>query len=239
MKFELITLDLDDTLWDSEPALRRAEQAVYEFLADAYPEVTARYSIGDLVTQRRALMQSRPDIGYDFTRLRHAALAQIAEQFGYPSALADMALEIFLEIRSQVEIYEDVLPVLEKLSREYRLVALSNGNADVHKVGVGHLFESAVSPGVAGASKPDPAIFDYVVQSTGVARDAILHVGDEPETDILGALRAGISAVWINRQGRAWPESYEPPPATIEAFADLPRAIGALLRVRLEPASQD
>ena len=177
-------------------------------------------------------MQSRPDIGYDFSRLRHAALAVLAEQFAYPAAMADEALEIFLDARSQVEIFEDVLPVLEHLVEHYRLVALSNGNADVHKAGVGHLFEFSVSPSIAGACKPDPAIFNYVVETACVDRESVLHVGDEPETDILGAHRAGIASVWINRRGMIWPEQHPPPLATIEDLAGLQQAIASVARTR-------
>jgi len=234
MSFEIITLDLDDTLWDSDPALRRAESAVYQFLESNYPVICDRYSIEDLVSHRQQVLRERPDIGHDFTKLRHTALRLLAVECNCPTELADTAIEIFLDVRSQVELYEDVVPALEDLHADYRLVALSNGNADVNKAGVGHLLEFAVSPAEVGASKPDPAMFDYVLELTGCARDAVVHVGDEPETDIAGAYRAGVASVWINRKGRNWPETHPPPRAAIDRLDQLREAMALLLQARLE-----
>jgi putative hydrolase of the HAD superfamily len=226
--FQLISFDLDDTLWQSAPTLERAERRVYEWLAEFFPPITDRYSIEEIVARRRDLMRTRPDIGPDFTRIRHTSLALLAEEFGFDATLAERAMEVFFEARSEVELFGDVVPALRSLGRRYRIVAVSNGNADVRRTGIGQFFELAVSPTLTGASKPDRAIFEYVLERTGVDRTAVVHVGDEPETDIAGALGAGMTAVWVNRDGRAWPAGQPHPHASIASLAELARVLAEL-----------
>lgn len=227
MRFRVVTLDLDGTLWDSGPALARAEQAVFDWLQARYPRITAGRTPADLVAHRHAVMARRPGLRHDYTRLRRAALAALAAEAGYEAALVEAAMELFIAERSRVDLYADTLPVLERLRRRFRVIALTNGNADVNRAGVGHLLELALSPAQTGTAKPDPGVFDHVRAHCGVDSGAIVHVGDEPHTDVECARRAGVAAVWVNRGGAAWP-ALPPPAARIASLAELERAIDTL-----------
>jgi len=74
-----------------------------------------------------------------------------------------------------------------------------------------------------GARKPDGRIFREALARVGVASPrAALHIGDDPIADACGAGRAGIRAVWINREGVAWPRPDDPPPDLVVGhLADL------------------
>ena len=98
-----------------------------------------------------------------------------------------------------VQLYPDVLPALQMLRRKYRLFALSNGNADLERIGLAEYFERHVTARAAGALKPDPRVFRHLLDACGVEREHIVHIGDDPEADIRGAQDAGVAAVWINR----------------------------------------
>lgn len=224
MRFAVVTLDLDGTVWDSGPALARAEHAVYRWLAAHYPRIAARYAPQELVAHRRALAARRPDLRHDFTRLRRAALTALAEEAGYDASLDETAMALFVAERSRVALYEDARPVLERLSRRFRLVALTNGNADVRCTGLAHLFDLVLSPAVTGTAKPDPEVFRHVLERFEVAGEQVVHVGDEPETDVECARRAGIAAVWVNRVAAPWPYR-EPPAAEIGSLAELEDAL--------------
>lgn len=222
---KLITLDLDDTLWDSEPILLRAEQISYAWLAQHAPALTARYSIEAMQTFRRNLARARPELGHDFTRLRIAAMTELLTECGCDPRLAADAIEVFLDERSRVELFADVLPSLRELRRDYQVVALTNGNTDLVRAGVAELFEFCVSPAHTGTSKPDPRMFEAVVSQSGVPISAIVHVGDEPYYDVEAAHRAKVGAVWVNRKRREWPESYRRAHVEITSLADLKKAI--------------
>lgn len=223
-----ISFDLDDTLWDGETAVRKAEHRVYEWLQRCYPRITAACSMQALVERRQAVMARRTDLGHDFTALRQVAMSELAEEFGYEAGLGDSALQVFLQARNEVDIFAETSATLELLKANYQIVAVSNGNADVHKTELGKYFDLAVSPADTGTSKPDPEMFSYVFEQLGVVAGAVVHVGDEPHTDIEGAQRAGMHTVWINRRRREWPLGQTRAHAEIDRLDELPAVVAAL-----------
>lgn len=222
---ELVTLDLDDTLWDARPVLLRADEVQYAWIATHAPRVAARYSGADLQAYRHALAHAEPALRHDFTALRRTALARLLADEGYDPALAADGIATFLRARSEVELFPEVDEVLRTLAREYRLAALTNGNTDLVHAGVAHYFEFCLAPSDTGTSKPDPAMFEAARQRAGLTGTAMVHVGDEPLHDIEGAHRARIPAVWINRDGREWPAAYRRAHVELADLRGLPAAL--------------
>jgi putative hydrolase of the HAD superfamily len=66
---------------------------------------------------------------------------------------------------------------------------------------VAHRFGAISVSAQVGVGKPDPAIFHDALARLGVAPGAALHCGDLPHTDCLGARRAGVRAVLLDRRG--------------------------------------
>jgi HAD superfamily hydrolase (TIGR01549 family) len=121
---------------------------------------------------------------------------------GDDPALARPAFEAFFEARQQVDLFADVLPALGRLSARWPIVALSNGNADVHRVpGLGRYFHAAVSARDLGLAKPDPASFAAACARAAAEPGRTLHIGDDAALDIDGALDAGLQAAWVCRPG--------------------------------------
>lgn len=198
-----LTFDLDDTLWDNGPVLEAAEQSLYDWLGAHYPGITARYTLAGLRTLRQDLLQRAPELRHDVTRLRKISLRVAAQSAGCDDSFVDEAFEVFLEARHRVTVYGDVVPALQRLREAgYRLGTLTNGNADVRRVGLGHLFDFALSAGATGRAKPHPRMFEEACRLTRVAAAELAHVGDEPATDLAGAQAAGVGVVWMNRQGQ-------------------------------------
>ncbi len=226
---ELITLDLDDTLWDARPVLMRAEEVQYEWIRTHAPRITERYTVLELQSYRRAMAQADPSLRHDFTALRRAALARLLEEHDYDPGQAIEGVDAFVRARSEVELYPEVDGVLRELARNYRLAGLTNGNTDLVRAGVAHYFEFSLAPADTGTSKPDPRMFEAALARAGVSPSAAVHVGDEPYYDIEGAHRAGVSAVWINRNGREWPDEHRPPHAAIVHLGELQAAVTRLV----------
>jgi putative hydrolase of the HAD superfamily len=199
-----ITLDLDDTLWPSAPAIAAAEAKLHEWLEREAPRVAAALPPPEFMKFRRAMALELPHIAHDFTALRHAALTRALDLHGERAALADAAMEIFLAARSAVELYPDVIEALERLSSRYPLVALSNGNADIELAGVGRYFTATVNARTAGCAKPDRRIFHAACERVTSQPQEVLHVGDHPDLDVRAALAAGLRAGWMNRSRAAW-----------------------------------
>ena len=222
---ELLCFDLDDTLWDAAPVLFRAEEVQYAWLQAHLPRIAAASDIGQMQVRRRQLARERPALAHDFTQLRRAAMAEQCERHGYAPARGDEAVEIFLEARSAVTLFEEVGEVLDALRRNYRLASLTNGNTDLRRAGVAQYFDYMLSPADTGFSKPDPRMFEAVMRRAGIAATAMVHIGDEPWYDIEGAHRAQVRAVWINRGGRPWPEDRRRAHAEISSLRELPAVL--------------
>jgi len=121
-----------------------------------------------------------------------------------------------------------VLPGLERLAARFRLVAVSNGNAELHRVGLDRFFAGSVSARLHGVPKPHPSIFHAACAAAGAAPHRVLHLGDDLDADVDGALAAGLQAGWICRPDGA--HASAAPRAGAHRFAtllDVAAALGA------------
>jgi putative hydrolase of the HAD superfamily len=217
----ILSFDLDDTLWPIAPVIAQAERELYDWLQDRYPGAARGHSVESMRALRADVAQRFPQHGHDLTFLRRQALAEQFLATGHSAALADPALEVFFAARNRVEFYPDVRPALQRLRGRYSLFALSNGNADLERCGIADLFDGHITARAAGAAKPDARIFGKLLAAAGAAAHEVLHVGDDPLADVVGAQRAGLQSIWLNREARAWPAQYSPPPRTVTTLAEL------------------
>lgn len=222
-----VCLDLDDTLWPVEPAIARAEAAMMDWLARHCPRVLERHDAASIRRLRAEVAALHPDRLHDLSFLRRAALERAIAGAGYAAAMADGAFAAFFAARNRVELFDDVLPALARLASRYRLLALSNGNADLGAVGIAERFELAVSAREAGAAKPDAAIFRLMLERASLDPRDVVYVGDDPLADVEGARRAGLHAVWVDRFGREWPASLAPPVCRVRDLAELAALLDA------------
>ena len=211
LRIKAIGLDLDDTLWPIWPAIARAEAQMVDWLTPRAPASAAVFA--DPVRRqslRDEVVQLRPDIGHDMSALRHELIRQALLRHAEDVALAEPAFEVFFAHRMQVDLYADALPALEFLAARFPVIVVSNGNADVGRIGLGAHFRGDVSAHKMGFAKPDPRIFYAAADAAGVAPHEVLHVGDDPMLDVLGALDAGMQTAWVNREGLDWPHKKRP-----------------------------
>ncbi len=215
-RIRAITLDLDDTLWPIWPTIERAEKALADWLGQHAPR-TAQLFAGAQARHdlRQHTVQTHPQFSHDLSALRRESIRLAMHRAGENPLLADAAFEVFFAERQRVELYSDALPALVWLAQRYPLVALSNGNADVHRVGLGAHFMGSVSAAQCGVSKPDARIFEAAAACAGVRPAEVLHVGDDAEMDVLGALGAGMQAVWVNRHAQPWRHAAPTPHHTV------------------------
>ena len=225
-KIRAITFDLDDTLWPSEPTLIRAEQRAHAWLAQHAPAVAAMWPIDQLRALRMSVYHAHPDWHHDFLRIRRKAMHIAFEQAGLSGAAAheqiEQVLDVFMSARNEVDLFPEVRECLARLSYCYPLASLTNGNADIARVGIGHFFKAAISAHAHGVSKPDAALFHIACSALGCKPDEVLHVGDDIALDVRGARDAGLQVNWLNRTNATW---------TAVAGEDVPSTVIDLLGV--------
>ena len=187
-----ITLDLDDWLRQHSPA------------------TAAMFPVERMRAVREQVFAAHPQHKHDLSILRRMTLEHALRESGADMALLEPAYDTFYAARNQVEYYPDALAALERIAARVPVAAVTNGNADLQRIGLGHLFVHQIHSREHGAAKPEASIFLAACERLGVPPAEVLHVGDHIEMDVLGAARAGLRSCWINRpedhdgQPRAW-----------------------------------
>jgi putative hydrolase of the HAD superfamily len=224
-----VSLDLDNTLWDTPPVLERAEDQLREWLEAHAPRIGERHDRQSMARSRAQVAIDNPARAHDLTFLRTESLRRIAVECGYAEQLGNAAFEIFIAARNRIVPFAEVPAALEWLSRRMPVYAVTNGNACVHRVGLGAHFSGSFEPAAIGCAKPDQRIFAALVAEAAVAPDCIWHVGDDPEADVDGARRAGLVSVWMNRTSAVWPDKLPRPDIEVRDMEDLVARVAAAL----------
>lgn len=202
-----ITLDLDDTLWPIAPVVLRAETVLGQWLRRHAPRTAERFPLEAMRALRDEVAREHPHLAHDFTRQRMISLERMLAAAGDDVALAQPAFDAFFAARCDVVHYDDTVDALDRLAARVPLAALSNGNADLVRIGLMDRFAFQLGAREHGAAKPDPSIFHAACARLDVPPVHVLHVGDDIEMDVVGAHRAGLRSCWINRDGRTWPHA--------------------------------
>lgn len=218
-----ITLDLDDTLWPFAPIGARIEQALHDWLQRHCPRTAERYPIAAMRSLREEINAEHPHLAHDFSQLRKLTLARALARSGDDPAHAEPAFEAFFVERNKVECYPEAIAALRRIAARVPVAAVSNGNADLARIGLHGHFAFQLNACEHGAGKPDPGIFHAACARLGADPGSVLHVGDDIELDIVGAARAGLRTCWVHREdlhgpAPAWPHAHVVPDL---AFPDL------------------
>jgi HAD superfamily hydrolase (TIGR01549 family) len=122
-----------------------------------------------------------------------------------------------------LNLFPDALDVLRSVRAHPTITAIglvTNGPSDVQHDKIALLklrceVDFAIISGDVGWEKPHPGIFDAALAAGGSPPHQTVFVGDSEECDMVGAMNAGLTPIWINRTGRPWPLSAPPPTHTI------------------------
>lgn len=199
--FKVLSFDLDDTLYDNKPVIAAAEQAMLEALAELTPVSQATDS-HFWWQQRVKLAHVEPEIRHDIGRWRLLGIESGLIELGINRAdarvMAEKGYAAFLHERTRITLTDDVIRLLQALASRYRLIAITNGNACIDKMGIGELFEFSLQAGPDGKMKPYSDLFHAAVTRLQVSPADILHIGDSHRADVMGALNAGCQAAWLD-----------------------------------------
>ena len=218
---KVLSFDLDDTLWPCLPTILRAEELLYKWLSVNVPVITGSYDVYQLRDKRLALLNCSPELAHDMSRLRIESFHQLAVEFDLTEDWIQPAFEVFYTARQQITLFDDVESVLDVLNKDFSLVSLTNGNADIIKTGVDHWFDFALNAATVGKLKSEPDIYWQVQKMAKIDARQMAHIGDDPINDIAGAKLAGVYAIWLNREQKKWTLDSCQPDAVISSLHEL------------------
>lgn len=149
----------------------------------------------------------------DMTRLREWAVDYRRSSWQRALAAFDiedapLAAQLSLEFRTQREqchvLFDDTLPILQALHGRFKLGLITNGlsclqHEKIKGSGLAHFFDAMVVAGDIGVAKPDPSVFQVLLDQLQVTPDEAIMVGNSVTGDIGGAQGVGMKAVLIHR----------------------------------------
>ena len=224
---KVIAFDLDDTLWHVDPVIIRAEKILNEWFRSRVPGF--EYDMQNTSQVRDQVLSDQPELSGRLTKFRSRVIETALTHHGVaePPTIAAEAMEIFLTARNQVDFFAGAIDAIIKMSADYQLGALTNGNADIHRLGLAKYFSFSFSAEEVGAPKPAPDLFHKALSHTGVAAIEMVYVGDDRIKDVDAANAVGLKTIWLRNERRAGPGKSEPD-SVIEDISQLPQAIKSI-----------
>ena len=228
MQISTISFDGDMTLWDF---LKVMHYSLRHTLAELQKQVPTRrvleLTVDQMVAIRNQFAEEVKGKIWNLEEIRLGAFERTLEHVGCPDKdLAAHLNAIYRKHRFEdVELYPDVIPTFDLLVPHFKLGLLSNGNTYPERCGLEGYFDFVVFSQDVQIEKPHPKIFEITAQRAGCELGQMLHVGDSLETDIAGARNAGVSSVWLNREGVS-NDTGTQPDYEVASLTEIPAILG-------------
>ena len=231
---EAVLFDLDNTLVDTRAVWNGAMTRTLDGCFERYPELRA---LGTPETLYERVLwpfaaERGAEVGgeWDDAFLGHALRRLLAEHATRDDRYADGLLEQYQRERESgsYELFPGVAATLTALAARFRLALVTNGpgtnqRSRIEPLGLDAYFAVIAVSGELGVRKPDRAIFAHVLKQLDVRPSAAVHIGDDLDADVGGAKAAGLSAVWVNRNGA---EREHDADAVVTSLSQVPALLG-------------
>jgi putative hydrolase of the HAD superfamily len=204
--YQHLFFDLDHTLWDYDKNVQESLSELFgiyqlqdfgildfRIFLDAFYQVNfklwAMYDVGEI----------------DKKSLRDVRFKLIFEKAGARDNVVPKEMEDDFMHRTSSKPH--LLPyskeILDYLKPNYGLHIISNGfnesqTKKMEASGLTPYFDLIVTSETTGHKKPDPRIFKYAMDRLGIKSTETMMIGDNPNSDILGAIRANIDNVYFD-----------------------------------------
>ena len=204
--YQVLFIDLDNTLYDFTGNSREAYRAVYSLLDydrwfDSFEHY---YSIYEEYNLQLWALYAEGKITKD--KLNAERYAHPLRVMGVRDAEV-VGARFWDEAMKRLPLGSRLMPhareVLEYLRPRYRMYILSNGFTELqsrkmHSAGIEGYFDGVILSEDIGVNKPNPEIFYHALRVAGVGASEALMIGDNLEVDIAGASRVGIDQVYYD-----------------------------------------
>lgn len=204
--YACILFDLDHTLWDYET---NAEETLRDLFARFGMEARGVSSFRFFVeTFRRINLElwdryDRGLIGQDV--IRNERFQRVFYETGVDDSRAATAFSAsyLKELPMKKHLLPEAREILDYLHLRYPLTVVTNGFDEIQatkieSAGIAHYFKHVITSQRAGSKKPSPGIFQFALDQSGHSAESAIMIGDNLQTDIAGAIEAGIDTVFFN-----------------------------------------
>ena len=245
--FKAIALDLFDTLvnWDPDglPIMHWKGRDTHSTLPWILPKVAealgAKYDLDAFLSAYAAVYEEinheRERDGIEITCFERFERTLKRIGVGEGGGLERMAEELtrihMRGVRNVTSTPAARKDAVRRLAESYRLGLLSNfddsqtGWEIMADTGVKDKFEAIIISADLRLRKPNPKIFQRMLEMLNLSAPDVLFVGDTPHHDVGGAKAVGMAAAWISRHALPLPEDVAQPDYIIRDLAELPEVL--------------
>ncbi len=204
-----VFLDLYQTLVHYQPSQEELEAAALKNLgidvaADALrrPILTANEFIYSQFAKKNLSQRSREELVALYAEYQRIVLKEAG--IAADEKIVLRLLGIMQQVKMDLILFDDVLPALDDLKKRGLIIGLISNieqsmTTALDKLGLSAKLDNVVTSQDAGFTKPNPGIFQYALEKSGVKPADAVYVGDQYRVDIVGAKGAGMQGVLIDR----------------------------------------
>ncbi|WP_255036245.1 YjjG family noncanonical pyrimidine nucleotidase [Lacihabitans soyangensis] len=208
MEIRHLFFDLDHTLWHFEKNSEICIKQIYEHHRAIFPKEIGFETFFQKFSTINSAMWNQLDLSlitheylrtFRFQKVLQALNIEIDESFSLE--LNKMLLDL---LPHQHHLMDDAFDTLEVLAqRGYKMNIISNGYQDIQikkmkSGGIYHFFDQIITNDIAGARKPEKAIFDFALYKANADVTSSIMIGDNLIADIEGAKNAGLRTIYFN-----------------------------------------
>jgi HAD superfamily hydrolase (TIGR01549 family) len=231
MQVQALFFDMDDTLLNDASSFRLAATKV---CAEIHAGIDAARLASTYAEVAESFWSKQPWVTGAFKSVRVQLWRSALSACGCDDeSLAVEASRLYAAYRLEIyELYADTQHLLEALAGRHRLAVITNGDGATQRnrlrlSGLDRYFDLVVAATDLDSGKPDPAIFRHALTGLGLKADDVWHIGDRLDSDVLGALNTGLTAVWLNRGGVVRDPDHPAPHHEIASLAELPKLVSS------------
>lgn len=211
MKYIDILLDLDDTLIDTAANTKTTVEEIYNDYNlnryfDSFPMFFTFYhtnvsKLWDMYNKGQ-ITKDEIQIERFGVSLRH--IPELDEK-----KIKEINEDYIQRIMLKDTLIDGATGLLDYLKPRYKIHILSNGFTEMQyqkmdSAGISeNYFDNIILSDTVGVNKPHPDIFAYALNKAGTDKSKVIMIGDNLQTDILGAYNSGIDQIWFNPEGKS------------------------------------
>ncbi|MES2240935.1 MAG: YjjG family noncanonical pyrimidine nucleotidase [Bacteroidota bacterium] len=198
-----VFFDLDHTLWDFD---RNSKITFENIFTRSHPTVAIDEFITHYIPINQACWKLYQYDKITHEQLRYDRLKLSFDAIGYE--ISDAKINIIAQeyidlLTENNHLFDGTFEILDYLNKKYRLHVITNGFAHVqvkkmNNAKLSSYFSTVTNSEMAGVKKPNPIIFEFALDLAKAKKESSIMIGDSIEADVLGAMEAGIDAIYFN-----------------------------------------
>lgn len=202
---ELILIDLDDTLWDTQANNKQSLNELYTALdwGQYFVSFEDFFAVYHPINVRLWEQYNSGAVDKDTLSIDRLRLPLAGYVWHTPAEWLAINDDFMARVRTKRGLCPNALSTLQHLHARYRVCLISNGfgevqYAKVEDTGLRPYIDAIVLSEEVGINKPDARIFAHALELCNASPERSVMIGDSWGADIVGASNAGIPSIWYN-----------------------------------------